>query len=594
MKTLNLTQGSPEWLAHRRTTRNASDAPAMMGVSPYVTRAQLVRQRATGVEREVDSATQARFFRGHEVEPALRALAEAMLGEDLYAVTGVSDDGYLGASLDGVTLAEDVILEVKQPNAGKVACMQRDEIPPQDYWQIVQQFAVCDGAARCLYLVGDGTEAGTTRLWIDRARIEHDIPKLLAGWQQFDVDVEAYRPADVIDPVAPGRAPEQLPSLSIQVTGMVTASNLADFKAQAMAVLGGINRELRTDDDFANAEKTVTWCKGVEDRLEATKQAVLGQTADIDAVFRTMDEVAAETRRVRLELDKLVTREKEARRTAIVTDGAAAVRAHFDALNATLGQHRIQPPQSLTLDLGQAIKGKRSLASMADAVDGVVTRHKVDANQTVERVRANIAILVENEQHAALFADRVQLVATKQPEDLKNLVAARIADHQQREAERLEAERERIRKEEAERLEQEQAKREADARREQEEADRARQAAEAPPPAPAAAPAASTPAASPGAGWAKGAKASPPPADSAPAAALAPVAQRFKLGDLNAWIAPLQINADGLAKLGVQPVATQGAAKLYSHADLKRICGAMAETIANVPLLAAEALDAAA
>jgi hypothetical protein len=30
VRTLTLQQGSPEWLAHRRTTRNASDAPAMM------------------------------------------------------------------------------------------------------------------------------------------------------------------------------------------------------------------------------------------------------------------------------------------------------------------------------------------------------------------------------------------------------------------------------------------------------------------------------------------------------------------------------------------------------------------------------------
>ena len=97
MRTLNLAQGSPEWLAHRRTTRNASDAPAMMGVSPYVTRAELVRQYATGVQREIDERTQAIFDRGHEVEPALRALAEKIIGEDLYPVTGVSDDGYLGA-----------------------------------------------------------------------------------------------------------------------------------------------------------------------------------------------------------------------------------------------------------------------------------------------------------------------------------------------------------------------------------------------------------------------------------------------------------------------------------------------------------------
>ena len=79
MRTLNLAQGSPEWLAHRRTTRNASEAPAMMGASPYVTRTELVRQRATGIDREIDAATQRVFDRGHEVEPALRALAETII-----------------------------------------------------------------------------------------------------------------------------------------------------------------------------------------------------------------------------------------------------------------------------------------------------------------------------------------------------------------------------------------------------------------------------------------------------------------------------------------------------------------------------------
>src|SRR5690606_16954799 len=106
MKTLTLQQGSDAWLAHRRTTRNASDAPAMMGASPYVTRAELAKRYATGIVPEVDAATQARFDKGHEVEPELRALAESIIGDDLYPVTGTSDDGYLGASFDGVTLDE--------------------------------------------------------------------------------------------------------------------------------------------------------------------------------------------------------------------------------------------------------------------------------------------------------------------------------------------------------------------------------------------------------------------------------------------------------------------------------------------------------
>ena len=111
MRTLNLAQGSPEWLAHRRTTRNASDAPVMMGVSPNISRRELVKLRATGLDREHSDYVQTHVLdRGHQVEPALRALAEKMLGEDLYPVTGVTDDDYLGASFDGVTLDDALSL----------------------------------------------------------------------------------------------------------------------------------------------------------------------------------------------------------------------------------------------------------------------------------------------------------------------------------------------------------------------------------------------------------------------------------------------------------------------------------------------------
>jgi predicted phage-related endonuclease len=58
MQRHKLTQGSPEWLAHRLNFDNASDAPAMMGCSPYKTRQQLLHERATGITPEVNAATQ--------------------------------------------------------------------------------------------------------------------------------------------------------------------------------------------------------------------------------------------------------------------------------------------------------------------------------------------------------------------------------------------------------------------------------------------------------------------------------------------------------------------------------------------------------
>lgn len=553
MKIIDLPQGSPEWLTHRRTVRNASDAPAMMGASPYVTRAELVRQRATGIDREIDAATQRVFDKGHQVEPLLRTMAESIIEDDLYPVTAVSDSGLLGASFDGVTMDELTIFEAKQSNAGKMECVERDEIPPADYWQIVHQFAVCETARDCLYAVGDGTTEGTRHMLIARERVEADIPKLLAAWWQLDNDVAAYKAEPEVLPPAAGKSPDQLPALRVDVQGMVTFSNLAEFKAGALAVLGSINRDLQSDADFADAEQTVKWAKGVEERLEAAKAQALAQTADIEAVFRTIDEVAAETRRVRLDLDRLVKARKESIKGEIVAGGCAAVRAHFDAINATLGPHAFQPPQTLQLTIGAAIKGMRSIQAMRDAVDAAVAAQKIEASQQAERVRTNIAILAEHPDHASLFADRVQLCATKAPDDLRNLVAARIAEHQQREAARLEAERERIRKEEADRLE-----------REQRELARASTPAPQPAPAPAPAPAVEQPAAN-------------VPVCSTPA----PAGERIKLGDINARIAPLAITAEGLEQLGFQPVGVERSAKLYHLADLPVMCEAMRRCLAR-------------
>ncbi|MDP9619715.1 hypothetical protein [Stenotrophomonas geniculata] len=175
---------------------------------------------------------------------------------------------------------------------------------------------------------------------------------------------------------------------------------------------------------------------------------MLGQTADIDAVFRTTDDVAAETRKIRLELDKLVGKRKEERRTEIGNTARRAVIEHIHGINETLGAHAVPMPVTLVADIAAAMKGKRSFSSMQDAVDAVATNAKITASQAADRIRANIAILAEHPDYATLFADRVQLCASKAPENLRNLVAARIAEHQQAEQARLDAEREKIRKEE--------------------------------------------------------------------------------------------------------------------------------------------------
>lgn len=568
MRTVNLIQGTPEWHAHRATHFNASDAPAMMGCSPYKTRSQLLREFATGATIEHDAATLQRFADGHRFEDLARPLAERIIGEELYPCVGV--DGKFSASFDGLTLLEDKAFEHKSLNDDLRLAMPvdgGDACLPLHYQVQMEHQAMVSGAERVLFMASkwSGNDLVEERhcWYIPNPELRD---KIVAGWAQFDADVTAYDPAPAAEPVATGRAPDQMPALRIEVTGMVTASNLAEWKEQAIAVFQGISTELVSDQDFADAEKTVKWCGDIEDQLKAAKQHALSQTQSIDLLFKTIDAIAEEARSKRLALEKRVKTRKDERRTEIGNNARRAVQDHVRAINETLGQHAIPVPATLISEIGDAMKGKRSFDSMQEAVDAVAANAKVEASQFADRIRANMAILDSHAEHFTLFADRVQLCANKAPDDLRNLVAARIAEHQRAEQARLDAERESMRKEEEARA-RKLAEEEADAKAQTEEAEKAA-AAQAVEPALVAQPAAAVSRPAPVLSSA------PAPESTTPAAAPREVV-KIKLGDINARIAPLSISADGLAQLGFKPVNATGAAKLYDQAQFPAICQAL-------------------
>lgn len=555
MKAVNLIQGSPEWHAHRAQHWNASDAPAMLGVSPHKTRTALLDERKTGIGQEFDEATQRRFGHGHRFEALARPLAEQIIGEELYPVTGV--EGRYSASFDGLTLLEDTAWEHKAASDSLIRAIQDADqgnaLLPEHYRVQMEQQLMVSGANRCLFMA---SRWDSDDVLIDEAHCWYwpDAElraRIIAGWEQFERDLADYKPEAVTTKPA-GRSPETLPALRIEAKGMVTASNMAEFREHAMAVLGQINRNLQTDEDFADAESTVKWCSGIEDRLTAAKANVLAQMADVDAVCRTIDDVQAETRRIRLELDKLVKAEKENRKAQIVQAGVDAVRAHYAATSQTLGAYPscLAFPAGLPAEIGASIKGLKTLTSMREKVDAAVANAKIAASQKADAIRINAAILDEHKEHAFLFTDCARIVAEKSADDLRNLVAARIAEHTAREAAKLEAERQRIRAEE-------QAKAERAAREElqrERAAEDARIAAEA-----------------------KAQEKPLPPVTMTvvqPQASDPPVAtsnRTIKLGDVNAALAPLSITAEGLASIGFQSCGQDRAAKLYRADDLQLI-----------------------
>lgn len=461
MKIHNLVQGSPEWLAYRAQHFNASDAPAMMGCSPYKSRAELLRELHTGVAQHVDAGTQKRYDNGHRAEALARPLAEEFIGAELYPVTGSL--GRLSASFDGLTMEEREGFEHKALNNALRDCFRQmetiapahrernegRELPIYHRIQMEQQLLI-SGAERMLFMASQWA-ANEDLVEEQHCWYYPDLElraQIVAGWEQFEKDLAAFAMPEAAAPAPAGKAPEALPALRIEVQGKVTASNLVEFKETALAAIRSVNRELKTDQDFADAAKAVKWCSDIETRLEAAKQHALSQTASIDALFRAMDDIGAEARRVRLDLDKLVTRRKtEVKEEAVVTV-RNALAAHYQALNAELAPAMLQLP---IVDWAGAIKGLRSFDSMQEALDTLLAKSKISADAAARTVRTNQATFKRTAAgFEFLFPDLAQLLL-KQPDDFQAVLVARHAAHQQAELDRQEAERARIRAEEEQR-----------------------------------------------------------------------------------------------------------------------------------------------
>lgn len=582
MRTIHqLTQGSDAWCQFRLEHDGASEAAPMLGLSKKVTRSELLRMKHTGLAREFSDWVQANILdHGHAVEAMARPHFERLLDEDLYPVT--LSDGRISASCDGLTMSETQAWEHKQWNEALAASVAAGVLP-EEHMPQAQQVLMVTGADELCFGVSDGTAEKMVHMFVrpDPAW----FARIRAGWQQFHADLAAYALPEDVAPTPAGKAPETLPALRIEINGAVTASNLAEFKDTALTAIRSVNRDLKTDADFADAESAVKWCSEVESRLTAAKEHALSQTASIDQLFKTIDDISAEARRVRLDLDKLVKARKESIRGEIIAGAMAGLRAHIEHANILIAPHSCAVPA----DFGAAIKGKRTIDSMRNAVDTELARAKIDATGLAERIRASMNMLAFHDEHRFLFNDASVLVL-KAPDDLAAIISNRIAAHKAQEAARIAAETARIRAEE-----QAKAQREADAKiaeaarveRERVAADEAAQRQKI-----AAEEAAATLVREAAEQALKQAAIPAPPAAPAPgpitfAEPPAPVANRFatlNLGDINARFgAGFSMTANFVENvLGVKPAGTDRRAALFLDIQFGEICDALARHIVAV------------
>ncbi|MFK7671938.1 YqaJ viral recombinase family protein, partial [Pseudomonas lundensis] len=397
MKIHNVAQGSAEWHALRAQHFTASEAPAMMGASKYQTRTELLTLKKTGITPDVTPSQQFIFDKGHATEAAARPLVEVQIGEELYPVVGTL--GNLLASMDGATMLGETLFEHKLWNESLVAQVKAGELDPHYYWQLEQQLLV-SGAERVIFVCSDGTAENFVSM--EYRPVAGRAEQLVEGWKQFEADLAAHEVADTPSIVV-GKAPDELPALRIELTGMVTASNLKVFEQSALAVIDSVKTTLTTDQDFADAKKAVKWCGDVEDAVTAAKKQALSQTQTIDELFSALERISKHARETRLKVDKLVKAQELAVKTNIKQKAEQALIDHVAAINKTLG--KVVLP-SVHADFVGAMKNKRTIASLQDAVDTELARAKIDASQTADSIRLNLTSLAElAADHAFLFND---------------------------------------------------------------------------------------------------------------------------------------------------------------------------------------------
>jgi len=133
-------QNTPEWLELRKTKIGASDAPIIMGVSPWKTPYELWQLKSGIVPDEKTNRYQQR---GHDLEEAaLLAYNEYTGNNAAPRVCFSPHHAWMMASLDGYDLKNRMIVEIKCPGEKDHAIAMRKKVPEKYFPQLQHQLAV--------------------------------------------------------------------------------------------------------------------------------------------------------------------------------------------------------------------------------------------------------------------------------------------------------------------------------------------------------------------------------------------------------------------------------------------------------------------
>lgn len=152
---IQLKQGSSQWLKFRQEGIGASDAIILSGLSPWRTKKELWEEKLGLIDPQpVNSSMQ----RGMILEPSARKCYEKMTGIDVVDCIKVSKEfPWMFASLDGISLDQKTIVEIKCTSKKNHELAKNGQIPAYYMPQIQHQLYVCE-LDSCHYFSFDGRD----------------------------------------------------------------------------------------------------------------------------------------------------------------------------------------------------------------------------------------------------------------------------------------------------------------------------------------------------------------------------------------------------------------------------------------------------
>ena len=447
MKTHELTQGSPEWLALRSEHYNASEAPSIFGESKYKSRTALMNEKK-GVKEVISSHLQKIFNKGHETEDQARDVLDFEGQTYTPMVCTLEVEGLpLLASLDGITEDGKHIFEHKLWNETLAENVRNQVLEPTYYWQLEQQLLV-SGAEAALFVVSDGTIHKREMMYY--TSIPERRTKLIAGWHEFKKDLEGHE-VKAKKEVVVAAEQESFPLIKCSVEGSMVVSNLGEY----IPVIKKLADEqmkivLESDQDFADKES-------FNKNVKAGRATLKTQATDIEKQFESLAEFNGFVKQADTILQKLqshgekqVKESKEAKKVSIINNAYTEYNKHLVDLSE--GINKVQITQ-VVVDFEAVMKGKRSFDKMEEAVNSALVTAKIEANEVAAVIRKNLDSLTElAKDHKFLFSDHAMLLL-KDNDDLINLIKARISEHELAESVRKAEEKARIEAEAKEKAE---------------------------------------------------------------------------------------------------------------------------------------------